>query len=867
MLVASSIGEEGLDIGEIDLIVCYEANKSPIRMVSLLLAIARTRHSHADLPLILSSQLQRVGRTGRARDGRIIVLMTEGREEKNWSKAQDAYNDVQNALVSNKVFELYADGDRMMPPDIKPVCHKLAKVSERLNPDLITMNGYERLSRRNTAEERKAAAKKEKKVFKAPPADAFTGFRTAGALASAMKEEKAHQKSPAQVMRERKKAALLTVEQEQELADKWQHPGGVAIVPDVFDHAKLPFDRARSGSAHKIADHSDRRKQLVTTLKATAAVDERLGDDNFDAWHAAMSESFNPRLVNIWDAGQREGRAKVAHVRMGKPKPEPPLSSMTLDSSASVEYPLPTYLPPKSRLMVRLPSSPPPALPSTPPVASSSSPPPRVPVPDPVSKATAKIIANTQAKPAPRVNQFARAQPTQSVPSSLAPTPQSPIQPRSQTIYHTEPTESQRAPDPFGMLSSDDEMHERATFKPDQPPPLPKPSTDFDLDDDLDLCLSDRELLAGAVVKGVGSASCSPVQAGPKAAGRVIGALTLETDTDEELERDVAFATKKPVNSALARFAYVPPPDDPPTAPIPDSDPASQHILQLPPSSIEAPIDGEANGDLDDDYSFFDMPDDAIDAAFDVPVEAIRGNKAGGGGVEAEVLELVDSSQPVADSVLMPPPAMSRGKAASWKSQVSQQPQQQQQYKPRPQRHVIPDSSSSSVRPSQPGGSFPLQSPLAAIGTGGAGGRGKMYAPFKQPLFKPVSSSPPVAVGRAGRKAAPVVLPTDTPEASAPVVLNRLRRGRHVVEVDDEIEDDEEAGEVVEVRPAKKSRKGAKKAKLTAKSAHKTRLFDVEAVNSDVDGSEASSEDYASEDSDDRRVSKPSRLPISSGHS
>lgn len=33
-MVASSIGEEGLDIGEIDLIVCYEANKSPIRMVS-----------------------------------------------------------------------------------------------------------------------------------------------------------------------------------------------------------------------------------------------------------------------------------------------------------------------------------------------------------------------------------------------------------------------------------------------------------------------------------------------------------------------------------------------------------------------------------------------------------------------------------------------------------------------------------------------------------------------------------------------------------------------------------------------------------------------------------------------------------------
>ena len=33
MLVATSIGEEGLDIGEVDLIVCYDASASPIRMV------------------------------------------------------------------------------------------------------------------------------------------------------------------------------------------------------------------------------------------------------------------------------------------------------------------------------------------------------------------------------------------------------------------------------------------------------------------------------------------------------------------------------------------------------------------------------------------------------------------------------------------------------------------------------------------------------------------------------------------------------------------------------------------------------------------------------------------------------------------
>lgn len=56
-MVATCVGEEGLDIGEVDLIVCFDASASPIRLV------------------------QRMGRTGRKRDGRIVVLVTEGKEE------------------------------------------------------------------------------------------------------------------------------------------------------------------------------------------------------------------------------------------------------------------------------------------------------------------------------------------------------------------------------------------------------------------------------------------------------------------------------------------------------------------------------------------------------------------------------------------------------------------------------------------------------------------------------------------------------------------------------------------------------------------------------------------------------------------
>ncbi|KAJ7900095.1 P-loop containing nucleoside triphosphate hydrolase protein [Mycena olivaceomarginata] len=82
VLVATSIGEEGLDIGEVDLIVCYDAQKTPIRM------------------------LQRLGRTGRKREGIVHVLLAEGREELNMDKAEATYREVQKAIARGDHLEL-----------------------------------------------------------------------------------------------------------------------------------------------------------------------------------------------------------------------------------------------------------------------------------------------------------------------------------------------------------------------------------------------------------------------------------------------------------------------------------------------------------------------------------------------------------------------------------------------------------------------------------------------------------------------------------------------------------------------------------------------------------------------------------------
>ncbi|KAF8971564.1 hypothetical protein BDZ97DRAFT_1651060 [Flammula alnicola] len=98
VLVATCIGEEGLDIGDIDLTVCYDADKAPTRMI------------------------QRFGRTGRKREGTIHALLAEGREEDNIGKAEATYREVQNLVNRGELYELYGDVERLLPDHIKPDC-------------------------------------------------------------------------------------------------------------------------------------------------------------------------------------------------------------------------------------------------------------------------------------------------------------------------------------------------------------------------------------------------------------------------------------------------------------------------------------------------------------------------------------------------------------------------------------------------------------------------------------------------------------------------------------------------------------------------------------------------------------------------
>lgn len=96
-LIATSIGEEGLDIGEVDLIVCYDSKSSPLRM------------------------LQRMGRTGRKRAGKIVLFQMEGKEENDAEKAKDAYEKMQELIAKGDKFTFHEERNRrIIPREVHP---------------------------------------------------------------------------------------------------------------------------------------------------------------------------------------------------------------------------------------------------------------------------------------------------------------------------------------------------------------------------------------------------------------------------------------------------------------------------------------------------------------------------------------------------------------------------------------------------------------------------------------------------------------------------------------------------------------------------------------------------------------------------
>lgn len=113
ILVCTSIGEEGLDIGEVDLIICYDSTSSPIK------------------------NIQRMGRTGRKRDGKIVLLFS-GNEKFKFEQAMNDYESLQATISHNNIE--YTNSDRILPSEVVPQCQEEFIVISNENEEVNRMD-------------------------------------------------------------------------------------------------------------------------------------------------------------------------------------------------------------------------------------------------------------------------------------------------------------------------------------------------------------------------------------------------------------------------------------------------------------------------------------------------------------------------------------------------------------------------------------------------------------------------------------------------------------------------------------------------------------------------------------------------------
>ena len=117
VLVATSVGEEGIDIGEVDLVIMFDSNTTnPTRFV------------------------QRSGRTGRKRAGKVLILATEGQEQevvKSTKGSKDRWN---KSIHTNKEItkSLYKSNQRLIPSQFNPKCVEVKFKIPEILPEVKT---------------------------------------------------------------------------------------------------------------------------------------------------------------------------------------------------------------------------------------------------------------------------------------------------------------------------------------------------------------------------------------------------------------------------------------------------------------------------------------------------------------------------------------------------------------------------------------------------------------------------------------------------------------------------------------------------------------------------------------------------------
>jgi ATP-dependent DNA helicase MPH1 len=293
-LVATSIGEEGLDIGDVDLIVCYDSSASPVRM------------------------LQRIGRTGRKRVGRVVLLLMRSKEENDYAKAQDNYLYIQKTIADDSKYNYRDDqSPRILPKEVKP------EVDKRMVDIPVENTQPVDLNEKNRKRKRKGTVKMPPKKFHMPD-NVRTGFVTASRMDSDAEEsenkpkpKKAAAAKKAAPSKAKKKPVtpppepaqipflddvLLTVEQQGELDRKYAQTSDNAqnAVIEAPDPSLLP-ESLRLLGGHQYVGHGRAAAAISKAMQLVQSIDNDRVDDmkaRFDEKDLKDPTGARARLVD-----------------------------------------------------------------------------------------------------------------------------------------------------------------------------------------------------------------------------------------------------------------------------------------------------------------------------------------------------------------------------------------------------------------------------------------------------------------------------------------------------------------------------------------------------------------------------------------
>jgi hypothetical protein len=177
-----------------------------------------------------------MGRTGRKREGRVVFLLTEGKEERDHARSQDTYTEIQQKIESGKFFEFNLDSSpRIVPAEYTPDC-----VKRLIIPPEETLEDLEL-----KVDRRKKAKKKERDW--SLPENAQKGFVSAKALAKRKREESE------------------TEEEEDEEEDEAEEPKYMGFIhPDSLMSPFLSKDEEKKVRAQRVKVlPKDRRMDII----------------------------------------------------------------------------------------------------------------------------------------------------------------------------------------------------------------------------------------------------------------------------------------------------------------------------------------------------------------------------------------------------------------------------------------------------------------------------------------------------------------------------------------------------------------------------------------------------------------------------